>query len=406
MHISFTDRYFWKTKSAFARVKLAIKSFLRVIFADFNSIFQKVVIYSLNLLNISSVFNRFAKKTCYLTDNSLYSNKINLPTNSLRIEAEKPIIFASACVDETATGGWKYNGGIKELNYLVKLLRNHGHEAFMVTYDGKYEPWLTEHQPHISIQEYRALSSKNANIRCVTSWATAHSFIDDCKALYFWDMELAYTDGIHFSTLTKLYKNKIRRTASISRSIQAWHMCNFGKPCTIIPNICDESIWYPDESKRQYNRVGYMNEGEHTENYLNYLLDVAQTNGLNLQFQLIEGNESDVLFLMQSCNIFLGMNQGKSFLWGEGCPRTIIESQSAGCVPIAFDIIGNREIILSGFNGIIVPRYRLDLMAFALLDVYKDNEIIKTLRANTATLLKSCHTMECRWPAVQNFLEL
>jgi hypothetical protein len=39
---------------------------------------------------------------------------------------------------------------IKELNYLVKLLRNHDYEAYIVTYDGGYEPWLIEHQPHIS----------------------------------------------------------------------------------------------------------------------------------------------------------------------------------------------------------------------------------------------------------------
>lgn len=405
MNMSFTDRYFWRTKSKFARTKISIERFLATVIVDVGNILRKIVIHISKFLHLSLTFSRLGENKLPIEDNWIYSSNSHLSTISCT-DLEKPIVFVSACVDEIATGGAKYNGGIKELNYLVKLLRRHGYEAYMVTYDGQHEPWLIEHQPHISIQEFRQLSSKNENIRCVTSWVTAHSFIDDCRDLYFWDMELAHSATHQFSALARLYKNKIRGTAAISRTIQAWHMCNFEKSCTVIPNICDEAIWLPDDSKRRYNRVGYMSEGEHTEGYVKYVLDAAYANGMNLEFQMIKGSESEVLSLMQSCNIFLGLNLGKDSLWGEGCPRTIIESQAAGCIPIAFDVIGNREIILSGFNGIIVPGQRLDLMTAALLNLYKNDDAIKTLRSSTAALFTACHTMEARWPAVQDFLKL
>ncbi len=109
---------------------------------------------------------------------------------------------------------------------------------------------------------------------------------------------------------------------------------------------------------------------------------------------------------MQSCEVFLGMNIGKDVLWGEGCPRVSVEAPAAGCIPIAFDIIGNREVIHSGFNGILVPRYRPDLMANALVNLYRNPGEIEQMRRNALALIRSCHTFEARWPAVKEFLSI
>jgi glycosyltransferase involved in cell wall biosynthesis len=100
------------------------------------------------------------------------------------------------------------------------------------------------------------------------------------------------------------------------------------------------------------------------------------------------------------------MNIGKDLLWGEGCPRTVIEALAAQCVVIAFDIIGNREIIQDNFNSILVPRYRRDLMAEALINLYTIPGELDRFRYNTLALMQTCHTFESRWPAVKEFLHL
>ncbi|GAC1503811.1 MAG: hypothetical protein NVS2B14_16550 [Chamaesiphon sp.] len=91
---------------------------------------------------------------------------------------------------------------------------------------------------------------------------------------------------------------------------------------------------------------------------------------------------------------------------GEGCPRTIIEALSTGCVVIAFDIIGNRETIQDNFNSILVTRHRPELMAAALVRLYSVPGEIDRLRTNALSVMQSCHTFDIRWSAVQEFLHL
>lgn len=228
--------------------------------------------------NLKSLMKRFEQAFIHkpVSITSSISQKIEQETSAeLLYSTSTPVIFASACVDEKKSGGWKYNGGIKELNYLVKLLRNHDYEAYIVTYDGGYEPWLIEHPPHISLEEFRSLLKTTQNARCVTSWAIAKAFIRECSQIYFWDMELAWTDHSHFSTLAKLYKRKIKRVPAISRTIQAWHMAHFEKHCTVIPNLVDDCLGFPVEAQRHPQRVGYMDEGSHTEEYITIVEDVV-----------------------------------------------------------------------------------------------------------------------------------
>jgi hypothetical protein len=321
-------------------------------------------------------------------------------------DTAKPVIFLSACTDRERHGGWKYNGGIKLLNNMAKLLRRHGFEAHMVTYDGSYEPWLIDHQPHIGLAEFREKLKAARAVRCVTSWADASGFIDECPALYFWDMELAWTEHPHFRALARLYRTKLRGAAGISRTIQAWHMAHFGRPCVTLPLLIDDAIWFPVESERRPRRVGYMEEGPETAAYVESLRQAARDAGLELEFFLLSGSEAEVLAGMRSCEVFLGLNTGKDPLWGEGCPLSTLESISAGCVLVAFDVLGNREIVEDGFNGLLAPMRRPDLMAARLIGLYKKSGELERLRANADLLRKTSQTMEARWPAVKDFLEL
>jgi glycosyltransferase involved in cell wall biosynthesis len=399
----------WRTRKGMIRVGLAISRFFRLVvedvLANLISLAQTLRIDS----NLKSLMKRFEQALIHKPVSityPIYQNIAQTTSAELLYRTSKPVIFVSACKNEKNQGGWKYNGGIKELNYLVKLLRKHEYEAYIVTYDGGYEPWLIEHQPHISLEEFRSLLKTTQDVRCVTSWAIAEAFIRECSQIYFWDMELAWTEHSHFSTLASLYKRKIKRVAAISRTIQAWHMAHFEKSCTVIPNLVDESLWFPIEAQRHPQRVGYMDEGPHTEEYITIVEDVVKSHDLELEFLLIKGCEADVLSSMRSCEIFLTMNIGKDPLWGEGGPLTPLEALATGCVPITFDILGPREIIQSGFNGIVVPPCRPDRMANALVSLYKKPGEIERIRKNALSLLNACHTFDARWPAVKEFLEL
>ncbi len=321
-------------------------------------------------------------------------------------ESVRPVIFASACAGKESPGGWKYNGGIKLLNNLVKLLRRHGYEAYMVTYDGDYEPWLIDHQPHLSLEEFRIKAKAAPAVRCVTSWAQADAFLTECAEVYFWDMELAWTEHSHFPALARLYREKIRKAAAISRTVQAWHMAHFDRPCVTLPLLIDEGVWRSSQSVRSHLRIGYMEEGQLTTGYIEHIRQKTRSAGLDLEFHLLHGAEVQILSGMQSCEVFLGMNAGKDPLWGEGCPLATLESLSAGCAFVAFDILGNREIIEPGFNGLLVPTRRPDLMATALIELYQKAGEIARLRNNADLLRVTCQTMEARWPIVREFLEL
>lgn len=398
---------FWRSRNALSRIRLAFFPLIPAFIHDLRTHIIAFISSILRFTNIHKDIKSIAV-TLGIVRNNSQNNDLSdyLKVKISKASEEKPIIFASYCVGAEFGGNLKFCGGTKELNYLVKLLRERGYESYMVTYDGTYEPWLLDHQPHISLDKFQEIVKQNTNIRCVTSWATATAFIRSSPSLYFWDMELAHTEHDHFAVLAELYRNKIKSTAAISRTIQAWHMAHFQRSCTIIPNLLDTSLWVSTPLNRKKHRIGYMNEGLHTHDYINTIRNFIQEKGLELEFHRISGVESEVLSEMLTCEVFLSMNIGKDPLWGEGCPRTVIESLSSGCVVIAFDIIGNRETIQDNFNSILVSRYRPDLMAEALVRLYTCTGEIERLRNNAQNLIESCHTFEARWTAVKEFLYL
>lgn len=385
---------------------LAARRLGRLVYADARQTVLDLGRRSAKLLQLEESAKRAAKCMKIGAAKNTPVLKATEVTQNNRFSETKPIIFVSACVNREAAGGWKYNGGIKELNLLVKLLRRHNYEAYMVTFDGTYEPWLIEHQPHISLEKFRSEVQLARNSRCVTSWALSSAFIEACDRLYFWDMELAYTDQAHFPVLAKLYKTRIEGIAAISRTIQSWHMANFERPCVVIPNILDDALWHPNGDEKSAFLVGYMDEGFHTEEYVALFREKARVHQVPLRFFQIKGSEAEVLSGMRACRVFLSLNLGKDPLWGEGCPRTIIEALSTGCVVIAFDTVGNLEMIHNNFNGVLVPRYRPDHMSEALIGLYANQGEIERLSSNALSLIHACHTLDARWPVVKEFLKL
>ena len=327
-----------------------------------------------------------------------------------RIVAEshsKPIVVISSCGDMQQSGDAKYNGGLKLYNLWVKLLREKGYQAYVVTFDGNHTKWLEEHQPHISIVQLAKWKHAGMPLKYVTGWLDSKAFIELADALYFYDCEISYTAASHFDTFSALIVNgKIQKVGTNSRTQQAWHMGVQHKPISFVNEWSDTDIWYSAAERRIKNRIGYMNEGEHTEGTLRQIRYFCEQAFICPEFIEISGNEKDVVAAMQSCDIFLGLNTGKDALWGEGCPRSPHEAMHAGCVVVAYDVLGNREYLIPGYTGVLVQRGNVEKMAKAVIELLTNPELKERLRRQGTDFIRSVFTAEACWPNVKEFLDL
>jgi glycosyltransferase involved in cell wall biosynthesis len=319
----------------------------------------------------------------------------------------RPSIFVSYATDESLKGSHRYCGGEKALNNLVLLLRRHGYDAYMVSWDGAHSNWLVEHAPFLSLEEFSRRAAVAHSTRHVTSWVLAEAFLQRCPRFYFWDQELASTARSHFPALARLTRaGRIVATAGVNRSIQAWHMAIFERRTSLLRNLLDEKYWKPDDAVRKPYRVGYMDEGPLTDPFVDTIKRVTLAAELELEFFRLEGIEAEIIRGMQTCSIFLALNVGKSPLWGEGGPLSLMEAGACGAVPICFDVNGPWELIQQGYNGVILPEIRPELMAEELIGMYRTPGRIQEMSRRCIDITMSSHTMESRWPAVRAFLDL
>jgi glycosyltransferase involved in cell wall biosynthesis len=201
-------------------------------------------------------------------------------------------------------------------------------------------------------------------------------------------------------------QGRIRATAGLNRSIQAWHMAIFERRASLLRTLVDEQHWKPAEERRKRDRVGYMDEGSLTATFIDTIRSLTRSRGLQLEFFRLAGVEADIIKGMQTCSVFLALNVGKSPLWGEGGPMTPHEAMACGAVPVCFDMNGPWELIQHGYNGFVLPEIRPEIMADQLIDIYSDAGRLEFLRNNAVAVFQTSHCMESRWPFVCQFLRL
>jgi glycosyltransferase involved in cell wall biosynthesis len=341
----------------------------------------------------------------------MFLNSRRLPKSSPSLQKKliekKPIILFSSCENSLRTGDIKYNGGIKVYNLWAKLLRQHGYEAYIVTYDGRYQPWLIEHQPCVSLATVKQWKKEGRPLKFVTAWLDAKAFIDLADQIYFHDCEATYTATIHSSIFQKLLKSrKIRAISTNSRFQQAWYLGKFNLFPKLIPDWSDEEYWFPDQKRRESGVVGYMRESETSELEIEQIVEYCRKNNVDTKFIEIKGDEKDVIEMMQKCDFYLGLNPGKHPLLGEGCPRSQQEAMHAGCVVIAYDVNGNREYLIDGYNGFLVPRKNTNLLATHLVNLMKNSELKEKIRKRSINLVSKVFTSLDKFPLLREFLEL
>ncbi len=319
---------------------------------------------------------------------------------------ERPAIVISSCKSARETGDFVYNGGVKLYNLWVRLLREHGYPAFVMTYDGRYADWLIDHQPHVSFATVEQWRRKGIPVKYVTGWLDATAFVECAASLYFFDAEMTATCGPQRPLLAKLARKKIRSIATHSRTQQAWHMAQGGRPVMYIPEWSDTRFWRPDPARRHRGRIGYMDEGPHTRRDTETVAVACRKAGVPVELVEVKGDEREVIAAMQSCDIYLGLNPGKHPLWGEGCPRSQQEAMHAGCVLIAYDVNGNREYAIDGYTALLARRGDPEALAGLVVGVMKDESFRETLRLRSQEFVSRAFSSENRWPLIREFLEL
>ncbi len=58
-----------------------------------------------------------------------------------------------------------------------------------------------------------------------------------------------------------------------------------------------------------------MNEGDHSEQYVDFLRQYCAREGVALTFERIAGPEADYVAALQASDFYLSMNLGKDLLW-------------------------------------------------------------------------------------------
>jgi glycosyltransferase involved in cell wall biosynthesis len=282
-------------------------------------------------------------------------------------------------------------------NLWAKLLWKHGHEAYIVTYDGQYTPWMCDHQPVVSLEE----AKRRGADRYATSWVEAKAFIDIAPQVYLADWEPFYSFyALNGATVDLLNANKIKDVCVETRYEQAYWRAVYDIDAHIVPPFCDRRYWRPAPARIISGRLGYFQENDAEG-------DAARRIGdyLSLETMRMSGTEQEVIDKLQTCDIYLCLNPGKDKYHCEGLARTVLEAMCCGCVVVAYDVGGNREFLIDGYNGF-VGEHSVDAVAARVKWLMNSPEQKETLRSRSMDFALNAFTAERTWREMERFLEL
>lgn len=314
----------------------------------------------------------------------------------------------SVRVIATSGNALKYNGGTKLYNLWVKLLRDYGYEAFIATMDGQYDKWLINHQPVISYEDVNQLRANGHDVRVLTAWLDTPQLekIIGNNQFYYFDAELAWT--IHFREKLDYFlkKDMIAGIGTHSRYIQSWYMAEYGIKPILINEWSDMAIFNSEPKHRIAGRIGCMVENAKDEEIYQFLLSKSQSSKMCESIIKIKGYEENVSNELHTVDIFVGLNQGKQPLWGEGCPRTQQEAMHCGCVLIAFDVLGNREYLYNGWTGLLVDPGDVDGLWDAIEAILDNASEKERIRTNGVNLVNAVFSEKGKFDLISSFLDL
>jgi len=322
----------------------------------------------------------------------------------------KPTILLSSCGGPDRPGDGLYNGGVKNYNMWAKLLKQHGYEAHIVTWDGSYDPWLCEYQSYIDIYQARDIA-KQGNAILVTTWLDSPAILNLFPTFYYDDHEVFWTD--RYSDLLDQYlaEDRIERVAVTNQVAWMWYAMRYKMNVDLIQVWYDRDYWMPKPTSRVLGCIGFMIENTYKAEsdmaaQAHQVQQHCKRSGFDITMLYINGHEPDVIAQMQSCDIYIGLGMGKHSLWGEGGPAMHIEAMLAGALVIAYDSGGNHEYLIDGYTGFVIPRGDVRGLASRVVDVLRHPIIRERVRQTGARFAARNFTSQVRWPAVARYLGL
>jgi len=78
----------------------------------------------------------------------------------------------------------------------------------------------------------------------------------------------------------------------------------------------------------------------------------------------------------------------------EGLPKSLIEAAASGRAIITTDVPGCREVVVDGYNGLLVPKKNAYLLAKAIKKLIKNDLLRNTMGENSAKLFKKNFTVD------------
>lgn len=103
----------------------------------------------------------------------------------------------------------------------------------------------------------------------------------------------------------------------------------------------------------------------------------------------ILGYRKDVLNIVAGADTF-----ALPSIYGESITKSVMEAMGLGVAPIITDIPGNRELVVNGESGLVVPMKNSQKMADAILKFYHNPDLKKLLARNAKTRIATRFTQE------------
>ena len=75
----------------------------------------------------------------------------------------------------------------------------------------------------------------------------------------------------------------------------------------------------------------------------------------------------------------------------EGFPRTILEAMALGKSVVASNVVGNRDAVLDGKTGYLLPAHDTNAFANRIIDLIDDNNLLLELGANSRKICEECY---------------
>lgn len=316
-----------------------------------------------------------------------------------------PLVVFSMVGSDPPSGAVS-NSTVKLFNQWALMLGTVGLEACVATVSGRFQPWLANHANYRTWDQLVGEAGEGRDLTIVTAGWEAHGVWDFAETTgqrlhVYMPQPLREGDRSFLNTMM----GSIAQLAVPNRYLQAWIMATYHFQPTLLTIPTDCSVFYPDPSKRDMNKVGFFHSPE-APKQINYIGEVLKQYGQTVDFVLLRGTNHTVANSMRECGFFLGLNMGHDPMWGSGVSITHQEAMASGCMAVVFDLKGNQEYILHNENALVVPCGDMNALISAFVTVKSNPKAVAMMATNAVWSIRARRSISAGIPSLLEWLGL